>query len=210
VVVLAAVSYGVYEAARPLTPREAFERFDRAETPADAKKYATANFHPVIDALTSLPDDSDDWVEYTHDGPAPPELGGHFIGMRGDTFVPEAGRRMRIDGVVHLLDRDGWKVNDLFFLAVDGRRIDPPLSLAAGVRGAAGPGGRPAPSGQATRAWYENPVNQRVAAGGAVGVLKSGGFKLLGGLVLAVGGGLWAWLRRANAAARLGRDGRPA
>ena len=199
---LGAAGYLVYEAARPLTPREAFDRFDRAKTPAEAKRYATPAFQPVVDAVWGGPDDPDDRVEYTHDGPAPPEFGGHFVGLRGHFFVPEAGRRMRIDAVVHMLDRDGWKVNDFLFLAADGQRVDPPLSLAAGIRGPTTPGGRVAPESQATRVWYENPKNQRAAAFGTFALLKGGGLKVVGGVVLVVGGAIWALLRRANGTAR--------
>jgi hypothetical protein len=200
--VLAAVAYFLYEAVRPLTPREVFDRFDRAKTAADAKRYATPNFHPVIDAVANSFDEPADDVEYTHDGPAPAEFGGHFVGMRGHLFVPEAGRRVRIDAVVHLLDRDGWKVNDLIYMAADGRRLDPPVSLAAEVRGAGGPAGRAGPAGQATRAWYENKTNQRAAAFGVLAALKAGGLKYALGVLAVVGGGLWALLRRANGTAR--------
>jgi hypothetical protein len=107
-----------------------------------------------------------------------------------------------MDAVVHLLDRDGWKVDDVFVLTADGRRLDPPMSLVAEVGGAAGPGGRTARAGPTTRAWYENPANQRKAAFGVYALLKSGGLKYVGGLVLLVGGGLWAWLRRTPGTAR--------
>jgi hypothetical protein len=109
---------------------------------------------------------------------------------------------MRIDAVVHMVDRDGWKVNDLLFLAADGQRIDPPLSLTTAVRGAGGPGRGPAPPAQASRSWYDNPVNRKAAVVGTLALIKSGGLKFGWGALLLVGGAIWAAVRRGGGTPR--------
>jgi hypothetical protein len=170
------------------------------------------SFHPVLDVLYAQPDagsDSDD-AAITGDGPAPPDIGGHFVGLVMNLFMPEVGRRVRVEMVVHLVERDWWKVNDLSFLTFDGRVIDPPVSLAANYRelfGLAPPrplpvkgdpfakGGAPPAGSPPAKAWYETNRGAFLAGKGVLGFLKAGGVKTVGLAILPVGGGLYALVR---------------
>ncbi|MGE3806194.1 MAG: DUF4339 domain-containing protein [Gemmataceae bacterium] len=116
----------------PLTPREVCERFDHAKTLEESKKYCTLNLHHALEAIyRHPPPPSDDPFEYTREGDAPASVGGYFVGVRGHVFDPELRRRIQIDAVYHLVDRDGWKVEDIYFLALDHVRLQEPVSLAS-------------------------------------------------------------------------------
>jgi hypothetical protein len=125
--------------------------------------------------------------------------------LTGTTYIAEAGRKIRIEAVIHLLDWDGWKVNDMIILAADGQRLDAPVSVVADSRGTGGQNSRPTPLGEKTRTWYEDSTNERAAVFGALALLKAGGLKYIGGLLLVIGGGIWAWLRRGIAGPRTSR-----
>lgn len=84
----------------------------------------------------------------------------HFVGFKGRFFIPEAGRRVEMEGVLILVRENSWKVRDLVFLFVDGRRLEKAISLAAQF-----PGGGIPPSGpnvvDSVREWYEKPQIRR-------------------------------------------------
>lgn len=132
-VLLAAVGaavYGVYEWVRPLTPTEVCQRADQAKTAAEAKKYATPRMHPLIDAMfadkSALdPNDVSEWTNEV-DGPRP---GTRLVGFRGATFLPEAGRRVRIEGHIVVVKSDGWKADDFVITGVEGAALPGPVSL---------------------------------------------------------------------------------
>ncbi|MFQ3594188.1 MAG: hypothetical protein SNJ82_13495, partial [Gemmataceae bacterium] len=199
VLVLAFFGWIVYSWLRPLTPREVCDRFDQARTAQEAKKYCTLNLHPFVDAVyrQNLPD-SDDPFEYTQESEAPADVGGYFVGFRGQYYVPEERRRMQIDGVIHLIKSDGWKIEDIYFLSVDRQPLPEPISVASnyhlfldqppGGRQFAHPAQRPeAASVGANRAktWYSDP-NLQITAGRVTALwFISGGGKWLGGILLA-------------------------
>jgi hypothetical protein len=183
------------------------ERFLTAKTPAEAKPYVLPSFHAALDVLFATPDDgSSSDYEITGDGPAPTGVGGHFVGVAGQLFMPEAGRRVRMEIVFHLIERDGWKVADFLLLAIDGQILDPPISVAANYREMVNPappvGGKPVVPGakSATTAvpakqWYEDKRYIGVGARGLLAFVKAGGIKAVGLLVLAVGTGVFAAVR---------------
>jgi hypothetical protein len=218
VAVLVAGGYWLYTLWKPLTPVQVCERINEAKTAAEAKRYAVPSFHPALDAIYAQPDatsESDD-TGITGDGPAPAGVGGHFVGMTGTVFIPEFGRRVRFEVVVHLVEHDGWKVNDLIYLTFDGRVIDPPLSVAANYRELfnlppAGGGAKPAvgtkstPAAPPARQWYDNRQTAFLAGKGLLGFIKAGGVKAIGVGILAVGGGLYAlyrWVTRIRISVR--------
>jgi len=183
-----------------LTPREVCERFDRAGTAKDAKRYCTLNMHAAVEALhrQKLPE-SDDPFEYTQESEAPPGVGGYFVGLRGQYYVPEERRRVQVDGVIHLIESDGWKIEDVYFLSIDRQALPQPLSLAGNTHllGDPQPGAnpqaqpaRPQGSSPATmtqaKAWYDNRGVQHAAGRGIAHFLSSGGGKAVGVILLGV------------------------
>jgi len=127
---LASAAYGLYEAIRPLRATEACDRFMEAKTPAEAKKYATPRFHPLVELLFSdrSPDDPNDSFDWTHeiDGP---RAGTKLVGFRGSVFIPEAGKRVQMEGHLVAVKSEGWKVDDLVFTGVEGVSLAGPLSM---------------------------------------------------------------------------------
>lgn len=144
VALVGAAAYGVYEWVRPLTATEVCERADKAKTAAEAKRYATPRMHPLIDAMFagktgSDPNDTSEWTGEV-DGPRPDTK---LVGMRGTTFVPEAGRRVRVEGHVVMVRSDGWKADDMVITGVEGAPLSGPVSLVDEQRRAASPSAPP-------------------------------------------------------------------
>lgn len=125
-----AAVYGIYEWVRPLTATEVCKRMDAAKTAGEAKKHATLRMHPLIDAMfadkSALdPNDVSEWTNEV-DGPRPNTK---LVGLRGTTLLPEAGRRVRIEGHVVLVKSDGWKADDFVITGVEGAALPGPVSL---------------------------------------------------------------------------------
>jgi len=200
-VVLAFLGWLGYEWLRPLTPREVCERLDKVHTAKEACRYCTLNFQPAIEAMyrQHTPDSADDKYEYTQEGEAPPGIGGYFVGIRGQFHVPEERRRVQVDGVIHLIKSDGWKIEDMYFLSVDRQLLPEPISMASNyhlffdqppgsdpiVQSAITPGPAKTAPTQA-KAWYDNRVVQGTVSRGIYAFLSSGGGKALGAFLLVV------------------------
>jgi hypothetical protein len=130
VVGIGAALYGLYEWLRPLTPTEVCRRLERTTTAAEAKKYATPRMHPLLDALfadqSALdPNDTFEWTQEV-DGPRPRT---RLVGFRGSWLSREAGRRVRVEGHILVVQDGGWKADDMVFTAVEGEALPAPLSL---------------------------------------------------------------------------------
>jgi hypothetical protein len=116
----------------PLEPRQVCDRFLQATTEAEMKRYTTSNLWPALPTLTRLAskDSPDDAAgEFTEEGPAPPEVGGYLVGFR--MVFREGGQPVQVDGLFHLLDRQGqWKIEDMYFIAVNRHPLEREISLA--------------------------------------------------------------------------------
>lgn len=141
-----AAAYGVYEWVRPLTATEVCDRFNEARTAADAKKYATPRMYPLVDAVYADKAASDPNATYELtqevDGPRP---GTKRVGFRGEMFVPDAGRRVRVEGRFVVVRSDGWKVDDAEITGVEGVSLPGPVSLVDDHARSANPVGAAAP-----------------------------------------------------------------
>lgn len=130
---VAGVGYGAYwayEQLRPYTATEVCKKMDEAKTAAEAKKYATPRMHPLLDAMfadksTADPNDAYEWTQEI-DGPRPDTK---LVGFKGTTFVPEAGRRVRVEGHFVVVKSDGWKADDAVITGVEGSSLPGPVSL---------------------------------------------------------------------------------
>jgi hypothetical protein len=145
---LAGVGYGVYwtwEQLRPATATEVCKKLDEVKTAADAKKYVTPRMHPLIDAMfaegVSNPNDHAEWTQEI-DGPRPDTK---LVGFRGTYFVPEAGRRVRIEAHFVVVKSDGWKVDDMVITGVEGASLPGPVSLVDEHRRSLAPPRAPTP-----------------------------------------------------------------
>lgn len=179
---VAVIGYGVYEWARSPTAAEVCERVVAGKTPAEMSPYVTPRFRAFVDdtfAHSPL-DDPNDQFELTQevDGPNPATK---HVGFRGSLLVPEAGRRVRVDGYFRVVQADGWKVDDLLVTSAEGAAIPGPMSLVdenLREKAAKGPGapakGPAAPAGGGLRGWYDglSPKNKTYLA--VVAVLAAG------------------------------------
>lgn len=184
---------------RPLTPREVCERFDNARDAREATRHCTLNLHPAVEEMFRRPDQKhpEDKSEYTQEGEAPPGVGGYFVGVRGQLYIPEERRRVQLDGVYHLVKGDGWKIEDMYVLSVDRQPLEQPISLARDYLRLQGQGdAQPAQPASRTgsdqgrptqaKAWYESRGAQQAAGHGIARFLSSGGGKALGLILLGV------------------------
>ena len=184
----------------PLTPREVVERFNACATLAEEKSYSTLNLHPALKALEPYlhnPSDPEDRDEITYDVPAPAEIGGHFVGYRGQFRDPSTKQLDQIDGFYHLIDVDGWKIEDCYFTALNREELAEPFSMARNYRlmleNLAPPRG-PSPAGTAVKSWYQTPEHQRAMAQSTTMTvgrwIGSGGGKAMAALALAALAGI--------------------
>lgn len=121
----------VVEPLRPLEPREVCERFLQAKSESAIKGYATLNLLPAMRALARLNDNPKAELEWelTDDGPAPPDVGGYFVGFR--MLLTEGGRPMREEGVFHLVMRDSqWKIEEVYFTSINDQSLNPWITLS--------------------------------------------------------------------------------
>lgn len=184
----------------PLAPREVVERFNASTTLAEGKSYTTLNLHPALKALEPYlhdPSDPDDQDEITYDIQAPPEIGGHFVGYRGQFRDPSTKQMFQVDGFYHLIDVDGWKIEDCYFTAFNREELAEPFSMARNYRlilENTSPTRSPRPAGTAVKSWFQTPENQSAIARSstmAVGRwIGKGGGKALAAVAFAVLAGI--------------------
>lgn len=120
----------------PLTPRQVVQRFVVAEGAEEGFEYTTLNLKPALRALEQVEDTSDpsDRYELTQDKPAPPDVGGHYVGFRYHFRDTGTKQLIQGEGVFHLIDADGWKIDDLFFTGFNGEALPEPVSMARDYR----------------------------------------------------------------------------
>jgi len=171
VALIGGLGYLAYEWLRPHTPLEVCQKFNGAKTPVEAKKYTTPRMHKLVDELfkDQTPDDPNTAFEFTResDGPDP---GVKLVGFRGSMWVPEAGRRMQIEGHFRMVRTGGWKADDMVFTGAEGVAVNAPVSLVDEFhRGTfPTPGPAPAPkSGAATKTPLTQPPVPRTGIAGA-------------------------------------------
>jgi hypothetical protein len=174
----------------PLTPRQVVERFVAADTLVELTKYSTMNLHPALRAMVGVDDTPDpaDRFELTQDRPAPAGIGGHYVGCSFRFRDPETNVITIGAGYFHLIEVDGWKIEDIYFMAVNGEALETPYSIARNYRTLfPPPATKPTASGTAGK---PQPPNQFLiyAIGRAIfnWWKGGGGGKLLAGLALAV------------------------
>jgi hypothetical protein len=158
-----------YEWLRPLTPREVCERFDNARTAKEASPYCTLNLQPALETIFRRQQEvhPKDKFEYTQEGDAPANLGGYFVGARGQIYFPEENRFKQIDFIYHLIKSDGWKIEDMYVLSLERQPLPGPISIARKYQllidqnagGEVQEAARNGPAGAApvqAKQWYDN------------------------------------------------------
>ncbi len=122
----------MYSWFRPLSPREVCDRFGQAKTLKEMSQYTTLNLLPALTEMSKQQTpETDDPFELTQEGEAPAEVGGYLIGCRWQIYIPEERRRIQFDGVIHLIRSGGWKIEDIYILAMDRHPLELPFSMAA-------------------------------------------------------------------------------
>lgn len=120
----------------PLTPRQVVQRFVVTDGAEAAAPYTTLNLQTALRVFDQYEDASDpsDRYELTQDRPAPPDVGGHYVGCRYYFRDSETNQRVQGEGVFHLIDADGWKIDDLILTGFNGEALPEPVSMARDYR----------------------------------------------------------------------------
>lgn len=132
----------------PVGPRDVCSEFLAADTPVEAKQYATSNMMPIIrqfellETLTKqLPElqEDEDEIEYfqlTDEAEAAPDVGGYLVGCRS-TMPDENGGTFTMDGYFHLLEvNDEWKIDSWIITHFKNQPLDSgPTSMLTFFKG---------------------------------------------------------------------------
>jgi len=111
-------------------PREVCARFCAARTAPEVRDITTPNLHPILAELFRLPSAGDEGkCQLTESSPAPREVGGYFVGFHIQD-ADDAGNPTTIEGVFHVRDQGGWKVDDVIFLSMNQGPLERPVSMA--------------------------------------------------------------------------------
>lgn len=193
----------------PLSPRDVVRRFNDADNLSEAMTYTTMNMHPALRELAKQKDffDSNPESEYEilEDRPAPPTVGGRYVGCRGQHRDPTTKQVNHLDAYFHLLDVDGWKIEDFYFTSLNGQPLDRPISMAHDYRLMSDETPAAHNSSRATnKPWYEDRSTQNNVARTTVAATrsfwKSGGGKALMAFIAAVLAGIGAVLFKVGGA----------
>lgn len=114
----------------PLEPRQVCERFAMASTEQEMRKYTTSKLWPALAVLAKM-ENNDGPVDFelTDESPAPEGYAGYLVGYR--VAFTENRQRFHVDGIFHLVERQGeWKIDDMYFTAVNGQQFEPWFSVA--------------------------------------------------------------------------------
>ena len=147
----------------PLEPRQVCEKFANASSEKEMKKYTTNNLWPALATLAKLEDKNTQGdVELTDEGSAPAEVGGYLVGFR--VVFLEAGQRVSMDGLFHLVDRQGeWKIEDMYFSSVNRQPLEPWIALSRDYPQLAQvPPTQIQPTSE--KSWWADPKNQKTAS----------------------------------------------
>jgi len=195
-----------YEWLRPYTPLEVCRKFDEAKTAAEAKKYTTPRMHKLVDELfkDQTPDDPNTAFEFTResDGPDP---GVKLVGFRGSMWVPEAGKRLQMEGHFRMVRTGGWKADDMVFTGAEGVAVDAPVSLVdefhRGTFRTSNPTPAPKVGGATKTPLTQPPVPRTGIAGVFDRVLNNYGWAGVVAVlaVIAAAVGVWEWIKKKSA-----------
>ena len=97
----------------------------------EAMKLVTPNMYSATQAVYALPDTSptDDKLELLDEEPALPQHGGgYYIGYK--MHIRDNQQTSVLEGVFHVVNQSGWKVNDWFICKGNGQNVEPPISMA--------------------------------------------------------------------------------
>lgn len=115
-----------------MTPQQACQALFSSKNATEARKYVTPNLNAALDMLAAqgeFEQDNSEKLELSSEQAAPLQAGGgYYVAYR--IHYREAGVLTTFDGVFHVVDHSGYKVNDWFIFSHNGQAIEPPLSLA--------------------------------------------------------------------------------
>lgn len=206
IVLFGLAAYLLYEWARPYTPKEVVERFDKCKTVEEAKALSTPNFYPALVTLYLLDDHSTSGEEYEIVDEGSGTATEHRVSIRGSFFDKTVGRRLPMTAFITLKKSDSWKVDDLSFVSVDGQTFPEPVSLAKNHLLLLQDAQKNQPLGRSTKAptttqhWTENKNTQRVGVLALWKFIAAGGAKSVGVVVLAIGGIIYGVIRSRRSA----------
>ena len=182
---------------QPLEPRDVCERFMRASTTEELKKYTTLRLWPQLAEFVKIKARKELGGEST----APPEYGGHDVEWR--MLVDGADGQRHFEGIFYLIVAgDEWKIDEIFVTAVNSQPLQAwfPLSsipansnqpVAATIQKA---GAWQAGNAKTDRRTSGEPYVQGLKLMGAL--LKGKGAKILIAVLVAFGAAAAAFARK--------------
>lgn len=115
-----------------MTPPQVCQALFASKNVTEARKYITPNLNALFDMLAQqgeIGTDNSEKLELSSEQAAPLQAGGgYYVAYR--IHYREAGVLTTFDGVFHVVDQSGYKVNDWYVFSHNGQAIEPPLSLA--------------------------------------------------------------------------------
>lgn len=149
----------------PKSPVEPCYRYFAAKDIIELRAISTSNLHPIFNAMFQGPvHNLGQNMRFIDQSPAPTKFQGHFVSFYFED-LDDNQRSISIEGVFHLLDTGGWKIEDIYFLSMNNQPLEKPISMAHGYWTLIG---KPVPSQSRMKQtifsgielikWYSDPV----------------------------------------------------
>jgi hypothetical protein len=109
---------------------EACYRYFAAKNIIELRDATTPNMHPILNEMFKGPvNNLGNNLRFIDQSPAPAIYQGHFVSFYFDD-VDEQQQVVTIEGVFHVVDKGGWKVDDIYIVSLNNRQMDKPISMA--------------------------------------------------------------------------------
>lgn len=114
----------------PQSPVEPCYRFFAAKDIIDLRAVSTPNLHPIFNAMYQGPvHNLGQNLRFIDQSPAPSRFQGHFVSFYFED-VDDQQQPVSMEGIFHLLDQGGWKIEDIYLTTMNNRVLDKPISMA--------------------------------------------------------------------------------
>jgi len=114
----------------PQSPVESCYRFFAAKDIIELRAISTPNLHPIFNAMFQGPvHNLGQNFRFIDQSPAPSRFQGHFVSFYFED-ADDQQRPVSMEGIFHLLNQGGWKIEDIYLTSLNNRVLDKPISMA--------------------------------------------------------------------------------
>lgn len=129
-IVIGALFLWTYFSPKQVSHVEACYRYFAGKNIIELRDATTSNMHPIMNEMFKGPvNNLGNNLRFIDQSPAPSGYFGHFVSFYFDD-VDEQQQVLSIEGVFHVIDQGGWKVNDIYLVSLNNRMLDKPISMA--------------------------------------------------------------------------------